>query len=275
MGDGALLSDRDGSPIRYRVTAVDDPEAVVVLQLGTLSKPVHGDLMAQAFAARGIKTYAIASRAAGAPRYTDHADDLQQVVTLVRAENPGVPVTVMGVSIGATTALEWNARHNAEAVPVVAMAPVVMSKLSYLGPRPLARVVGGVLFRRIAVQSVKTPLAAGVKLTTNSRSEEYHPPRRPKSVPASLFGDVARMLLDITRRSRRSRAPILVVLAGEDAVGYNSVARLWSHIFPRRLVTRRTVAGAAHDLSQETNHPELVGMLTDWTGPQAGGRSIG
>jgi alpha-beta hydrolase superfamily lysophospholipase len=171
----------------------------------------------------------------------------------------------MGVSIGASTALEWNARHNTSDIPVVAMAPVVMSRFSYLGVRPLARVVGGLFMRRVAVKSVQSPLGAGVEITTNAKSEEYRRSTRRRSVPASLFSDVARMLLDTTLRARRRQAPILLVQAGNDSVGYNSLARIWSRIFPRRLITRCTVVGAAHDLSQETNHAEFVNTLTRWT----------
>lgn len=209
--------------VPFQITKVDDPEAVVVLQLGTLSEPEYGDLLAAKFKQRGITTYAVASRTRGADNFRLHAAGLEEVVDTARRDNPGVPITVMGVSLGAVTALEWNALHNRSGeVPVVAMSPVIMSRFSYLGPLAVGKIVRGLFLRRLRARCVDSPLSAGIQLTTNPASDEYQKVDRSKKVPVGLFDDVMMMLFDITMAASRNKSRLLIVQAGNDRVAYNA-----------------------------------------------------
>ncbi len=253
----------DGQSIAYRQTVpAGEPKAIVVMQQGTLGQPQDFDLMGEALAASGIHSYALGARSE-AEDYRQHAADLEQLVAIARQEHPGVPVTVMGVSLGAMIALDWSARHNDEHLPVVAMAPVVANR--FLGLKDTARIAAGLVSDKAADARVNTPMSAGVPLTTNPRSQAAHleHPER-MTVPARLFGDVLKMSGEVALKGRHMTGPLFVALAGDDQVAVNGA----THAFvrgirsPERQV--RTFANTAHDLSQETHRPELVAALRDW-----------
>lgn len=261
----------DGQVVRGRTTEMPGvaPQAIIVMQDGTLSQARYFDLMADALAPVGIVSYSVPARHAGARSYRQHATDLDQVVQRARQEHPHTPLVVMGVSFGAAVALEWRRRFGHPDVPVVAMSPVIASRFSYLGPRDFATVLLGMVSRRAAQRQVASPLSAGVPLTTNPQSEEWHVEDPRATVPASLFDDNLRMVIDVTLHRGANRAPLLIILAGDDAVAYNSISRGWSRVLRSSDKTVVTVPRAAHDLSQETNHRDLTGRIQRWVLEQA------
>lgn len=252
----------DGMAIAYRKTLPPGaPRALVVMQQGTLGKPGDFDLMGEALAASGIHSYALGART-HAEDYRQHARDLDQLVALARKEHPGVPVTVMGVSLGAMVALDWSANHNPEHLPVIALAPVVANR--FLGLKDTARIGAGLLSDKAAAAPVNTPMSAGVPLTTNPLSPAARPdhPER-MTVPARLFGDVLKMSGEVARQGRHMTGPLYVALAGNDQVALNPATRAFTRTILSRDRQIHSFAGAAHDLSQETHRPELVSALRD------------
>lgn len=260
--DGQLKA-TDGKGIAYRTTEpAQPPKAIVVMQQGTLGTPGYFDAMGEQLAAAGIKSYAVGTRVE-APSYLQHAEDLDAVVKRAQQENPGSPVTVMGVSLGGMIALEWSARFNQKDMPVVAMSPVVAPR--FLGIRDLAVIGAGMFSDRAANTLVNTPMSAGVRLTTNPDSPEANL-KNPETmkVPARLFGDVTKMTADIITRGHEMNGPLLVALAGEDKVAFNGATKAFTQAIRSSDKAIQTFPGTAHDLSQETNHPEFVNAISDW-----------
>ncbi len=261
--DGALKAS-DGVAIQYRVTTPTTPvKAIAVMQMGTLSEKEAFDDMAGQLAARGIKSYAATSRAE-APTYKQHARDLDQLVAAVRRDNPGVPVTVMGVSLGAAIASDWNGRYNRNNTPVVAMAPVILPR--FLKPKDLVRVSAGFASPKAAQKLVNSPMSVGAPLTTNARSLEADiPGAKTMFVKASLFDDVTKMGTEAAVLAHKSKAPIFIAMGAEDKVGVNPSTKAWAQSFRGSADLKVQVfPGVAHDMTQETNHPEWVKSLGDW-----------
>lgn len=257
------LSARDGASIAYRSSVpAQAPKAIVVMQQGTYGQPEFFDGMGEALAQRGVLSYALGSRVEASDN-TLHADDLNRVVAMAKAKHPGVPLVVMGVSLGAAIALDWSATHNPEQLPVVALSPVVVPR--YLGPRDLVRIAGGLLSDRAAERRVHSPMSAGKALTTNPQSPEAKL-EKPEgmTVPARLFGDVTKMTSRVALAGHRMRGPLLVAMAGDDQVATNLSTRGFMKLVRSKDETVRSFPGLAHDLSQEWHDPSFVGALGDW-----------
>lgn len=254
----------DGKDIAFRTTTpAGTPKAIVVMQQGTYGQPEFWDGMGEKLAANGIKSYAVGSRVETA-RKGIHAEDLQQVVARARAENPGVPVTVMGVSLGAMITLDWSATHNPDQLPVVLMSPVVLPK--YLGPLDLAKVAVGLLIPPLGRRwKVHSPMSKGARLTTNPGSPENElPGARQMKVPANLFDDVVKMAATGAWNGRKMNGPLMVMQAGEDQVTFNAPTRAFMGLIGARDKQVQTFAGAAHDLSQESHRSDIVESLSGW-----------
>lgn len=256
------LKARDGADVAYRTTEPSGaPQAIVVMQQGTYGKPAFFDGMGEAFAGKSIKSYAVGSRVE-TTEATIHAADLQLVVEQARREHPGVPITVMGVSLGAAITLNWSATYNLkDQLPVVAMSPVVVPR--YLGLGDLATIAAGLVSTKAADRQVHSPMSAGRVLTTNPRSPEAHlaDPGGMK-VPARLFGDVLKMTLGAVGAGRKMQGPLYVAMAGNDQVATNWSSRLLAKVIGSQAETLRTFPGLSHDLSQEWHDPQLVDALS-------------
>lgn len=260
--DGSLKAS-DGHDISYRTTVpAGQPKAIVVMQQGTYGTPDLFDGMGEKLAASGIKSYAVGSRVSTSDFHI-HADDLDRVVAQAKKENPGVPVTVMGVSLGAMIAMDWNAEHNPDRTPVVLMSPVVMPK--YLGFGDLMKVGLGLVSKHFRNDKVDSPMSAGVPLTTNPASSSNHlPGAKDMKVPANLFDDVVKMALQGAVHGHSTAAPLLVMEAGGDKVAANWATGPFMHLVGSKDKTVKTIPGAAHDLSQEYHRPEVVNTLSSW-----------
>ena len=256
----------------YRVTRDDDvePRLVIVAQMGTLSQPEYFDLMADQLAPQGAVCYALPARRRQARRFTQHGADLQRMVEIARRDHPGLPTVVVGVSLGAEIEASWNAHFNRRVrIPYVLMDPVVASKPSWFPLRDLGRVLQALVSRRAAEKPVASPASAGASLTSNPQSAEWQLHDPSATVPAGLFADNVRMALDALLH-RDATAPVLVLQAGDDAIAVNAVSRLWARLLPSRDRTIVTVPGVQHDMTQETNHPQVLGTIRPWIARQTG-----
>ncbi|MDB5101779.1 MAG: lysophospholipase [Cyanobacteria bacterium RYN_339] len=255
-------ADGDANGVAFRTTEpAGKPKAIVVMQQGTYGQPAYWDGMGEKLAASGIKSYALGSRVETA-RYGLHAEDLDKVVAKARAENPGVPVTVMGVSLGADIAMDWSAEHNPDHLPVVLMSPVVLPK--YLGPIDLAKVAIGLLIPPLGKRwKVHSPMSKGAKLTTNPASMEDHLPNaKGMKVPANLFDDVVKMATKTVLHGRSMSGSLLVLEAGADEVALNPITGPFTKLIGSKDKQIKRFPGAAHDLSQEYHRKDVVDALS-------------
>ena len=261
--DGTLAA-TDGQRIDYRITSpAGQPKALVIYMEGTLGKASDFDGMAGKLAASGIKSYAVTSRVAPPDHFSQHAQDLDDVIRLARRENPGVPITVMGCSLGASIALDWGVRHRAENVPVAALAPVFWPK--FLNAKEIVEVSAGDLSHRAAEARINSPMSAGVQTTTNPDAPAAHLVD-PKSMtlPAGLYSQVLDMSLNLGAHARQIKGPVFIGMGGLDHVGTNPITREVGKLIGSHDKTVQTFPTAAHDLGQEFNHPELVNALSTW-----------
>jgi alpha-beta hydrolase superfamily lysophospholipase len=186
------------------------------------------------------------------------------VVARARAENPGVPVTVMGVSLGADIAMDWSAEKNKDHLPVVLMSPVILPK--YLGPIDLLKVAVGLLIPPLGKRwKVHSPMSKGAKLTTNPASSEDHLPNaKAMKVPANLFDDVVKMAAKTAIHGRSMKGDMLVLEAGADQVALNPITGPFTHLIGAQHKQVTKLPGAAHDLSQEYHRQDVVDALANF-----------
>lgn len=263
----ASLPATDGAKIAFRTTApAGKPKAVLVLMMGTLGKAEHFDGMSLRLAAKGILSYAIEPRSS-APHYSQHAKDLQEVVKLATAQHPNAKLTVGGVSLGSMIALDWSAKFNPHGTPVLAMAPVAAPK--FMGPIDMLKVGGSLVSDRIGKLLVATPMSNHVPLTSNPRSPEFHIKNPEKmKVPASLFGDVAKMSGDVALNGHKMKGPLLVTLGGSDQVAINGVTSLFTKLINSADKAVETFPKLAHDMSQEWHNPAFLRRIAKYILPR-------
>lgn len=111
--DAGYFVTADGARLPVKVHAVNAPKAILVALHGFNDYRTEFDMGAQWWQRRGIATYAYDQRGFGGapqrgiwPGAGILADDARSMISLVREAHPGIPLYLLGMSMGAAVALE-------------------------------------------------------------------------------------------------------------------------------------------------------------------------
>lgn len=129
------------------------PRAVVVISHGFNAHSGQYQWVAEQFVAKGLAVYALDHRGRGksdgeryyVEKFEDYIDDLAQFITLVKAEQPGMKVFLLGHSAGGVISCVYTLDHQAELagficedfayqVPAPDFALAVLKGLSHIAP---------------------------------------------------------------------------------------------------------------------------------------------
>lgn len=263
--DSALVA-KDGAQIAYRTSeTAQAPKRVLVYMNGTAGTADLFDGMGEKLAEKGIKSYSITSRTGREHSLFDagfrrHADDLDRVVEQARLENPNVPVSVAGTSLGAVIAMHWNATQNAGGARVLALSPVILDRFQPFSDK--VKLVGGLFSKRLAKSEVATPMKVGRTMSENPASPYNTRDLSQTIVPVGIFDDVLKMNLDTLAHRGSTAGQVTVVKAGNDKVALNAVTGPFTKAsIPGDKRTVTTVPRAAHELSQEWHRQDVVDLF--------------
>jgi len=132
---------------------VDKPRAVVVIVHGFNSHSGQYLWVAEQFVAQGLAVYALDLRGRGksdgerfyVEKFADYVNDVATLITMAKAQEPGLPVFLLGHSAGGVVACIYTLEHQAELaglicesfaheVPAPDFALAVLKGLSYIAP---------------------------------------------------------------------------------------------------------------------------------------------
>ncbi|MCR9255835.1 MAG: lysophospholipase [Alphaproteobacteria bacterium] len=136
--DRFTLTVSDGIELPGRIWRAEDPALVAIALHGFNDYSAAFDTVGPALAAEGITVYAYDQRGYGEapgrtawPGATRMLEDLMDMATTVRARHPGLPLALIGESMGGALALDGAARPNVTAADrVVLIAPAVWGRSS-------------------------------------------------------------------------------------------------------------------------------------------------
>src|SRR6187455_710970 len=100
-------------------TPVGDPRGVMILIHGFNAHSGYMEWPAEQFAAKGLAVYALDLRGRGksegerfyVENFSDYLGDVDKLVRIARSENPGLPVYVLGHSVGGVIASSYVFEH--------------------------------------------------------------------------------------------------------------------------------------------------------------------
>ena len=292
--------DRHGVEIAFRRWAARTPRACVVIAHGASEHSGRYDRFGSALAADGLAAYAIDHRGhgqtaastgpgrIGVPGGEALVDDLDALIDIATAENPGTPVFLFGHSMGSLIALSYATRHASRlhglilcgfaADPdvihdIVAMFPPV--DVSETADQPAPSLTGF----NAPFEPARTPY------DWLSRD----PVEVDRYIADPLCGDdlpltigFTSQLLSLVGTSLAEDAlatiacPVLLIAGDRDpAAGMGShVDHLQRAMRKAQVdVTSRLYSGARHELLNETNRDEVTADVIGWLHAQRTGRT--
>ncbi len=226
--------------------------------------------LVQFFTARGIAVYAYDVRGNGrspgqrayVERWDEYLDDLARFVELVRKEEPGIPLFVLGNSLGGLTVLDYALREPADGIKGVIAASPPLGRLGV--PAPLMA-LGRVLSHLWPRFSIRT----GMDLTGLARDPAVAEtvladPLFHRKGTARLSTEVTAAIARVQAGASRFPLPLLVLHGSADRMvppdgSRDFVARVGFH--DREL---REYDGAYHVLFADLGHERVLADVEQW-----------
>jgi alpha-beta hydrolase superfamily lysophospholipase len=252
------------------------PKAVVVLAHGINDHSGRYDHVVAALVGQDIAVYTIDHRGHGRSegpraqvrRFDDLVDDFELVTEQAASELPGIPLYVLGHSMGGLIATRYALRHQASMAGLILSAPAIvidentspilrrlLFALSKVGPNlSLLPERHGLLSRDPEVERKKRldPLNTNRKTTIGS----------------------ARALLIAAEETQRDVSqltlPLLVMHGGDDTLTFPSGSRL---VVERATSVDKTLKiwpGLRHEIFNEPEGPEVITYVIDWLDKRIG-----
>ena len=241
---------------------------VVVIVHGLNSHSGQYLWVGEQFAAKDLAAYAIDLRGRGrseGERYyvekmEDYADDVATLVRIAKSENPGLPVFVLGHSVGGVVSCVYALDHQSEIdglicesfaydLPVPEIALLFLKGLSYITPHTHVFTLKNEIFSRdpLVVDSMNNdPLIKG------------------ESQPAQI----ARVLVDAESRLNEEfpliKLPVLILHGTADKATNPSGSQFFYDTTGSTDKTLKLYEGHYHDLLNDINKEVVMADINDW-----------
>jgi acylglycerol lipase len=223
---------------------------------------------AQQLNARGYAVYAIDhrghGRSAGPRAYVDRVDnavtDLHTLSDLARDRHPGLPLVLLGHSMGGLIALSFALRYQDELTGLVLSAP-----LAVLEANPAARVA----VRALSAVAPRLPIYK-IDGTTVSRDPEVvraydeDPLNHRGMLPARTVGEIAATVATFADRLPELTLPILTVYGSGDRLVDNAGSKLVDERSTSRDSTLIAYDGLYHEVLNEPERDRVIADVAGW-----------
>ena len=259
-----------GVQIEWRSWAPADPaRAVVVISHGAGEHMGRYEHVAAGLRDAGLAVYALDHRGhgrSGGPRALidrlDHAvADLDRLVALAGEQHPGLPVFLLGHSMGGTIALRYAAEHGERLSGMILSGPLAAIEPP---PRPLALLARGL--------SVVAPRAGALAVDPALVSRDPEVVRRYRDDPLVHHGKLpARTVVELSREVEtlpetvgRIRIPVLIAYGTEDRLCPPSGSVMVGKRIGSSDVTVLPFEGLHHEILNEPEQAAVLAAMIDW-----------
>jgi alpha-beta hydrolase superfamily lysophospholipase len=245
-----------------------NPLGVVVISHGFNAHSGQYPWVADQFLAQGLAVYALDHRGRGksegerffVEKFADYEDDLATFVSMAKAENPGLPVFLLGHSAGGVIACNFTLDHQSEInglicedfayqIPAPDFALAVIKGLSYVAPHFHALKLKNELFSRdpAAVAALNNdPLIAG------------------ESQPLETLAEMVRADERLKKGFPTITLPVLIIHGAADQVTKPSGSQEFYDNVGSTDKTLKLYEGTYHDPLHDINKEVVMNDIINW-----------
>lgn len=266
----------DGLELRWRGWLPPEPAGVVVIVHGLAEHGGRYRETAEAFAARGWAVYAgdlrghgLSPDPAGAKRvhvnrFTDYFLDVDAFVALARQRHPGLPLFLLGHSMGGLITISYVLDRPAGLAGAVISSPALGTHPDYSPPRLLRLLVA--LLERVAPR-----LRFPSDLDTEAISRDpgvvkayLEDPLVSRKVSARWYAEIVRAMGRAHAQASSLRIPLLLMQSGADRLVDPAAPARWALSAPEGLVERVDWNGFYHEMFNEPEKQQVQARALDW-----------
>ena len=246
------------------------PRAVVVLSHGFAEYARRYDHVALRFGQAGLATYALDHRGHGrsggrrvrCKSMSEYAEDFHALVGIAGREHPGLPIVVLGHSMGGAVVFSYGVDHPDDyrlmvlSGPAVSMAETVSPVLAVVG-----KLVGAIA-PGLPVQRLDSSLVSRDPKVVAAYDNDplvYHGP-----VPAGIARALLLVSETMPRRAAALSAPVLIVHGEKDGLVPADGSRRLATCVGADDVQLTIYPGLYHEVFNEPEQDRVISDVLDW-----------
>ncbi|MPZ66264.1 MAG: alpha/beta fold hydrolase [Pseudonocardiaceae bacterium] len=247
----------------------DDPRAVVVIVHGLGEHGGRYDHVGQHLAGAGFACYAAdhcghgrsQGRRANIGRMDRIVDDLAEFVGFATAHTPGVPVFVLGHSMGGLIALQYATGEPAELTGLVLSGAAVQVAVGSSLMRSVARLLSAVTPNLGVLTLPPEHLSRDPEVVAAYRTD---PLVHHGKVPARTGAEILATTQALPERLDRLRIPVLILHGVEDRLVSPAGSRMVHQRIATEDRTLRLYDGLHHEIFNEPEQDQVLDDLIGW-----------
>jgi acylglycerol lipase len=269
--ESRYLTAGDGVRLHYLHWRSPSPPSAILLFLHGIAS--HAGWFAETAAelgGHGVEVYGLDRRGSGRSqgprghldRYEQALDDVEQLVRLVAAEHPRVPVFLAASSWAAKLGVVYAAERGAPLSGMLLLGPGLFPRVN-LAPWRVPLVVAGHLVRPTA----RLPIPLTPELYTANPPYRDHiraDPLRLLEATTQFFWQTARLDRRRGRDTARLALPVLLLQGTDDQMMDVPATRRWFDGLGGRHTTYRAYPGAGHTLDFEPDRTRYLDDMLAW-----------
>lgn len=265
------FSGHGGIEIVYDVwRPAGETRAVVVLAHGYGEHARRYDHVAARFGEAGLTTYALDHRGHGRSggkrvrvrRMEEFVSDYRQLVTIARAENPGLKVVVLGHSMGGGIVFAYGVQHPGDYDLMVLSGPAIAAQQGVSAAKAILGKAIGSILPDLPIEAID---AAAVSRDPQVVADYQADPlvHRGK-VPAGIGKALLLVGENMHRMAPGITAPLLVVHGAEDSlVAADGSRSLVEHVGSRD-VELTVYPELFHEVFNEPERDQVIDDVVEW-----------
>src|SRR5262249_52369462 len=244
------------------------PRAVMILIHGFNAHSAYFAWPAEQFAAIGLACYALDLRGRGksegerfyVEKFSDYLDDVDGLVRQARSENPGLPIFVLGHSVGGVIASSYVFEHQNEIAGLISesfaydvglpdAAALLLKGFSHLAPHLHVYSLKNEIFSRDP--------AAVAKMNADPLIEK-------ESQPAETSAEMIRASERLTENFPKFTVPILIVHGTADKATKPAGREKFYRMAGSQDKTLKLYEGHYHDLLNDIDREVVMADIQGW-----------
>lgn len=274
--DQGVVQSSDGLALHWRSWCPGEPRGVLVIVHGLAEHGGRYTETARHFAERGWAVYAGDLRAHGLSadppgagrvhvrRFDDYFNDVDAVVALARGRHPGLPLFLLGHSMGGLITIRYVLHKPDGVAGAVISSPALGTHPDFKPPLVLRLLVG--LLSRIAPRA---RFPSDLDTTAISRDpavvQAYiEDPLVSQKVSARWYAEILRAIKRTHAEAGRLRVPMLLMQSGADRLVDPAAPARWAAGAPPGRVESVTWDGLYHEMFNEPEKDRVRLQTANW-----------